>query len=79
MNYLIIENGTITNIIVADEAFAVQIGALPWYEGAQIGQPYNPPPAPMTLEESILDKLTELEYRQDLMELGLTEGGVTND
>lgn len=75
MNYLIIENGIITNIIVADEAFAIETGALPYYEGATIGQPYSPPPAPMTTQEAILDKLTELEYRQDLMELGLTEGG----
>lgn len=29
----------------------------------------------MTTQEAILDKLTELEYRQDLTELGLTEGG----
>lgn len=30
----------------------------------------------MTTQEAILDKLTEIEYRQDLMELGLTEGGI---
>jgi hypothetical protein len=75
MNYLIIKNNIIANIIVADEAFAKQIDALPWYVGAEIGRPYSPPPAPMTIEETILDKLTELEYRQDLRDLGLTEGG----
>ena len=77
MRYLIAENNTITNIIVADEAFAAKIGALPYYEGAEIGVVYSPPPAPMTTEEAILDKLTELEYRQDLMALGLSEGGAT--
>jgi hypothetical protein len=76
MYYLIVENKIITNIIVADEVFAAEIGALPYYDGAIIGQPYNPPPEPMTTQEAILDKLTELEYRQDLMELGL-EGGAT--
>ena len=34
------------------------------------------PVAQMTTQEAILDKLTEIEYRQDLMELGLTEGGI---
>lgn len=33
-------------------------------------------PEPMTTEEAILDKLTELEYRQDLSSLGL-EGGAS--
>lgn len=76
MTYLIVENGIIDNIIVADETFAAEIGAVSWYEGAEIGQPYSPPPEPMTTQEAILDKLTEIEYRQDLMELGLTEGGI---
>jgi hypothetical protein len=42
MEYLIVENGMITNIIVADEAFAEKVGALPSYEGAAIGKPYQP-------------------------------------
>ena len=33
--------------------------------------------AQMTTQEAILDKLTELEYRQDLITLGLAEGGAT--
>lgn len=40
-----------------------------------IPQPAPEPAPTMSLEEIILDKLTEIEYRQDLMELGLTEGG----
>ena len=40
-------------------------------------QAEHPEPVPqMTTQEAILDKLTEIEYRQDLMALGLTEGGV---
>lgn len=38
-------------------------------------EPPKPPVPQMTTQEAILDKLTEIEYRQDLMELGLTEGG----
>ena len=40
MNYLIVENGIIVNIITADEIFASKMGALPWYEGADIGTIY---------------------------------------
>ena len=36
-------DGIIENIIVADESFAAEIGALPGYEGAAIGQAYAPP------------------------------------
>lgn len=44
----------------------------------EVADNYFDPPSPpvMTLEESILDKLTELEYRQDIIALGL-EGGTT--
>jgi len=77
MKYAIVDNSIIVNTIVADSDFAAGIGALPYYDGAAIGQQYNPPPEPMTTEDAILDKLTELEYRQDLISLGLTEGGAT--
>lgn len=50
MNYLIVENGVITNIIVADENFAKKIGALPYYEGANINIEYNPPINPTKLD-----------------------------
>lgn len=36
-------DGIIENIIVADEAFAAEIGALPSYDGAAIGEFYSPP------------------------------------
>ena len=50
MKYILVENGLITNIIIADEAFGAQIGALPYYDGASIGQPYAPPYEPTTEE-----------------------------
>ena len=56
MNYCIVDaDGVIENIIVADEAFAEEVGALPYYEGAEIGTAYAPPePEP---ELSVWDEL----------------------
>lgn len=55
MDYLIIENNLITNVIVCDDdETAAQFGAVPYYDGAGIGQAYNPPPPPEpepTIEE----------------------------
>lgn len=47
MKYIIITDNIITNIIVcaSDEA-AAQFGAVPSYDGARIGEPYDPPPEP---------------------------------
>ena len=49
-------DGIIENIIVADESFAAEIGALPGYEGAAIGGAYTPPPPepePPTTDERV--------------------------
>lgn len=47
MDYLIITDNIITNIIVcASDEVAAQFGAVPSYEGARIGDPYAPPPPP---------------------------------
>lgn len=43
MNYCIVEDGVIINIIVAEADFAAEFGALPSYDGAKIGDKYNPP------------------------------------
>ena len=56
MDYCIVEDGVIVNIIVAEADFAAEIGALPAYEGAAIGGTYAPPepePAPPTIEERV--------------------------
>lgn len=47
MKYIIITDNIITNIIVcaSDEA-AAQFGAVPSYDGARIGDSYQPPPEP---------------------------------
>ena len=46
MNYLVITDNTITNIVVAVETVAAEMGLQPWYEGARIGDTYAPPPEP---------------------------------
>ena len=55
MTYLVVENGIITNTIVAEKEFADSIGAKEYYEGAAIGDEYNPPepegPTPSELRE----------------------------
>lgn len=43
MTYLVVENGIITNTIVAEPDFAETIGAKEYYEGAAIGLEYDPP------------------------------------
>lgn len=44
MNYCIINSDDIIeNIIVSDAAFAKEIGAVDFYEGAKIGDKYDPP------------------------------------
>lgn len=55
MTYLIVEDGIITNVIVADEDFANQIGAFEYYEGAGIGETYNPPEPDTSLNLKISD------------------------
>lgn len=54
MKWLIVENGTITNIIEADKAFARSMGAVEMCLGADIGKPYP------TTEQLRADKLAEL-------------------
>lgn len=47
MNYCILSGRTITNIIVCDsDEIAAQFGAVPSYDGASIGDAYDPPPEP---------------------------------
>lgn len=56
MEYCIVEDGVIVNMIVAEADFAGEIGALPAYAGAAIGGAYTPPPPepePPTMEERV--------------------------
>ena len=53
MNYCIVNaDGIIENIIVCEsDEVAAQFGAVASYDGAAIGESYNPPPPPPTTEE----------------------------
>lgn len=57
MIYMIVNNGIITNMIVADADFAVEIGALPYYDGAEIGKAYSPPPDMDKLRAAVLSRI----------------------
>ena len=53
MYCIVSTDGIIENIIVCDdEAFAESIKALPMYDGAVVGEKYDPPVQP-TLEERV--------------------------
>ena len=61
MDYLLIDDNIITNIIVcADAATAASFGAVPSYDGARIGEPYDPPPEPEP-EPTLDDRVSSLE------------------
>lgn len=72
MNYCIVNNeNIIENIIVADEEFAESIGAKSSYDGATIGEAYNPPPSDPTWNEDVDAMLVDHELRLSMVELGL--------
>lgn len=56
MRFLIVESGKISNIISADTTFATMHNFKPYYEGASIGDSYNP----VTME-GLLQKAKEIE------------------
>lgn len=60
MEYCIVEDGVIVNMIVAEADFAAEIGALPTYEGAAIGGAYTPP-APASEPEPEPTQLDRIE------------------
>lgn len=61
MDYLIVTDNIITNIIVcASDEIAAQFGAVPSYDGARIGDAYTPPPEPEP-EPTLDDRVTALE------------------
>lgn len=63
MEYCIVEDGVIVNMIVAEADFAAEIGALPAYDGAAIGGAYTPPPPepePPTTDERVAKLEVEL-------------------
>lgn len=74
MDYLIVADNIITNIIVcADDATAASFGAVPSYDGARIGTPYDPPPAPdpePTEIEQLRAQVADLQNQILTMRLG---------
>lgn len=74
MNYLKVDNGVIKNILVADNAdVAERLGAVPSYDGARIGDPYNPPPPPdpeSTEVEQLRAQVADLQNQILTMRLG---------
>lgn len=74
MNYCILTDNTITNIIVcASDEIAAQFGAVPSYDGARIGDPYNPPPPPdpePTEIEQLREQVADLQNQILTMRLG---------
>ena len=76
MKYCIInDDKLIINIIICNtDTDATKFGAIPFYEGAQIGDLYNPPdpePKEPTTEEILLELAADHEARICMMELGV--------
>lgn len=73
MNYCIVnDENVIENIIVADEEFALSIGAKESYDGAAIGDTYSPPP-------TIYERVATLESENDLLKQQLKAASDQND
>lgn len=89
MQYLIIEDNVISNIIVADEEFAQSINAKPYYKGANIGDTYDPPTLDKMQDQldnanntiaDLTETIANLMYQQSLTQLNsntTTESGGT--
>lgn len=76
MNYCIVnDENIIENIIVADEEFALSIGAKEGYDGAAIGDTYSPPAPPPTIDE----RVTTLETDNNLLKQQLKAASDQNE
>lgn len=77
MEYCIVEDGVIVNIIAADAGQAGIIGALPVYDGAAIGGSYDPPepePEP-TPPPTVEERVAALESANAITFVTLCEAG----
>lgn len=77
MNYCIVNpDGIIENIIVCEsDEVAAQFGAVASYDGAAIGEAYNPPPPPPTTEE----RVAALEAASDRLDAQATYTAMMTD
>lgn len=77
MNYCIVNaDNIIENIIVCEsDEVAAQFGAVASYDGAAIGEAYNPPPPPLTTEE----RVAALEAASDRLDAQATYTAMMTD
>ena len=71
-----VEDGIVTNIIVAETDVALELGAMDFYDGCSMGEPYDPPTIEkrvITLETEKADK-TEVEAVWESMAAAYQEG-----
>lgn len=80
MDYCIVNaDGIIENIIVAEEDFAAEIGAVPSYDGVAIGDVYNPPePEPVPEPETEADPVMQVYNELDAAYSAGYQEGVNN-
>lgn len=77
MNYVLVEDGVVVNIIVAEPLVAAELGAREGYDGCVIGGKYEPPlpeSAPME-NDAMVAAVVDLMYELDTMKLRM--GGTT--
>lgn len=70
-NYYVVDKDTniITNVVVATEEVALEMGLYPVYDGAWIGDEYNPP----KVEEPIEPDEDTLEYMSNALSDGIEQ------
>lgn len=76
MKYAMVEDGIVTNIIVAEADVALELGAMDFYDGCSMGEPYDPPTVEkrvINLETEKADK-TEVEAVWESMAAAIQEG-----
>ena len=88
MRYLVVDNGLISNIIVCSSDTAAEFGAVPCYDGAVIGAPYDPPapePSPPTELQELGQQITDEQLERIAMgqeftdlELAILQGGTSH-
>ena len=68
MKYVIVENGIVENIIVADPEEAIKFGAVEYYKGCRMGMPYRPPFHETSELELAQQAITDLDL--ELIQMG---------
>lgn len=77
MDFCIVQNGMIANMIICEnDEIAEEFGAVPSYEGARIGDTYDPPPTPPEPPAlpSLEDRLAALEAENAALTAAIERG-----